>query len=148
MLSPINRIIFIEQLGEILRVMFEHKAQIIRFMQATGRNSIVWIWIRFRSGKTAAFFLSRQELNIAFCRWLNRIQNLREIRLDFRRTISRAQYRLIQLGDKVWHRFRNSLGVVVSKGVVESQPIVFVDWGGGEILEENRLYDLEIERLN
>lgn len=126
----INRQVSEDQLRSLVRFLFKNgeSVSLIRILKQTGRNKICWVHIDNGFFRRATF-ISFADLNIAFWRWLNQLKVMK-LALGDRLNIANAVWELLSIGDRVYKREDNRLGVVVNKARKElDYPVLFVDWG-------------------
>ena len=133
---PLNRLLFNDQLKQVLIVLIEGKpVRILRHIAKCGRSQVVWIYLQCGISRRATF-ISRQELNLAFFRWLNR-QDITNTRSDYKKRISWVIWHFLKPGDLVFHQCRSEAGTVVSKYKDRQHlPWIKVDWGKGLCQEQ------------
>jgi hypothetical protein len=104
-------------------------AILIRFIPAAGFQKVCWIYYSDRLGKKYATFISMTDLIRAFSWWLEQVE-LINITLWQRIAIDKANWQLLEVGEKVFHRLRNSLGKIIWKGFDRRKlPVIKVNWG-------------------
>ncbi|MGL5807939.1 MAG: hypothetical protein ACRC2R_26545 [Xenococcaceae cyanobacterium] len=130
----INTVLDISKLRSIICLIFQSKLlRIDRILKNTGIHKKS-CWVSYwKNGKRWSTFVSKQELQLAFWRWLNTIKILELDRND-RLHLGWAIYIILKPGDVVFKGSHPSMGLVVEKRLLSESkyPEILVDWGGIE----------------
>jgi hypothetical protein len=120
-----------EQLTDVITLVFKGSLfKILRIIKEAGRSRVVWVYLIDGYGNRRATFVSVREMNIAFLRYLDRInRTLLKSKEQF--ALSDAFALILKVGDMVSKVGKNEFGIVL-----ENNGNLFVDWGNGLPLPE------------